>query len=206
MAAAINDMLEPVRQKLLGMSEIQEILRLVRIMLRARAAACLTMSALRPRHQAYPEEAAAEAKAAAPPKAPSANEAKGGAGGGSAPPIDVARLDIRVGRVLEVAKHPDADSLYVEKIDVGEAAPRTVISGLVKFMPADALQGRDVVVVCNLKPVAMRGIKSEAMVLAASNATHEAVELLEPPPGCAVGERVSFEGTRGAARAAAAPR
>lgn len=36
------------------------------------------------------------------------------------------RLDIRVGKILEATKHPDADTLYVEKIDVGEAEPRTV--------------------------------------------------------------------------------
>lgn len=40
------------------------------------------------------------------------------------------RLDIRVGKIVEVSKHPDADSLYVEKIDLGEAVPRTIVSGL----------------------------------------------------------------------------
>lgn len=38
------------------------------------------------------------------------------------------RLDIRVGKIVEVSKHPDADSLYVEKIDLGEAVPRTIVS------------------------------------------------------------------------------
>lgn len=37
------------------------------------------------------------------------------------------RLDIRIGKIVEVAMHPDADTLYVEKIDLGEAEPRTVI-------------------------------------------------------------------------------
>lgn len=40
------------------------------------------------------------------------------------------RLDIRVGKIIEVSKHPDADSLYVEKIDLGEAVPRTIVSSL----------------------------------------------------------------------------
>ncbi|NXF12379.1 SYYC protein, partial [Smithornis capensis] len=52
------------------------------------------------------------------------------------------RLDIRVGKVISVEKHPDADSLYVEKIDVGEAEPRTVVSGLVQFVPKEQLQDR----------------------------------------------------------------
>lgn len=51
--------------------------------------------------------------------------------------VDIGRLDLRVGRILKVEKHPDADSLYVEQIDVGEDKPRTVISGLVKHVPIE---------------------------------------------------------------------
>jgi len=40
--------------------------------------------------------------------------------------IDISRFDLRVGKILEVQKHPAADSLYVEQIDVGEEKPRTV--------------------------------------------------------------------------------
>ncbi|CAL4938253.1 unnamed protein product [Urochloa decumbens] len=111
--------------------------------------------------------------------------------------ITVAKLDIRVGLIRKAEKHPDADSLYVEEIDVGEDAPRTVVSGLVKFIPLEEMQNRKVCVLCNLKPVAMRGIKSHAMVLAASNEDHTKVELVEPPESAAVGERVTFAGYSG---------
>lgn len=57
-------------------------------------------------------------------------------------PLDVSRLDIRVGLITDVKKHPDADSLYVEQIDVGESTPRTVVSGLVKFIPIEQMQVR----------------------------------------------------------------
>ena len=40
--------------------------------------------------------------------------------------IDITRFDLRVGKIVSVEKHPDADSLYVEQIDVGEDKPRTV--------------------------------------------------------------------------------
>ena len=40
--------------------------------------------------------------------------------------IDITRFDLRVGKIISVEKHPDADSLYVEQIDVGEEKPRTV--------------------------------------------------------------------------------
>lgn len=65
-------------------------------------------------------------------------------------------------------QHPDADSLYVERIDVGEPEPRTVVSGLVQFVPKEELQDRLVVVLCNLKPQKMRGVDSQGMLLCAS--------------------------------------
>ncbi|EOY05214.1 Methionine--tRNA ligase / methionyl-tRNA synthetase / MetRS, putative isoform 3, partial [Theobroma cacao] len=67
------------------------------------------------------------------------------------PEITITRLDIRVGKIVKAQKHPDADSLYVEEIDVGEAHPRTVVSGLVKYIPLEEMQNRLVCVLCNLK-------------------------------------------------------
>lgn len=108
-----------------------------------------------------------------------------------------AKLDIRIGKVVDVKRHPDADSLYVETIDAGEAAPRTVVSGLVKFLQPEELQDKLVVLLCNLKPASMRGIKSAAMVLCASDADHTKVELLIPPEGSKPGDRVVVEGQQG---------
>ena len=78
------------------------------------------------------------------------------------------RLDMRVGLIKTAKRHPDADSLYVEEVDVGEDKPRTVISGLVKFIPEEEMQNRKAILMCNLKPSKMRGIMSEAMVMCAS--------------------------------------
>ena len=61
------------------------------------------------------------------------------------------------------------------------------------------VQNRRVCVLCNLKPAAMRGIKSQAMVLAASNADHTEVELVTPPEGAEIGERITFPGFPGEA-------
>ncbi|KAI8610503.1 tRNA synthetases class I-domain-containing protein [Chytriomyces sp. MP71] len=109
----------------------------------------------------------------------------------------ISKLDIVVGRILEVAHHPDADSLYVEKIDVGEAEPRTVVSGLRKYMTMEQMQGKDILVLKNLKPATMRGVKSQAMVLCASNADNTVVEFLVPPTGSTPGDRVFFKGHEG---------
>ncbi|EPY87311.1 tyrosine--tRNA ligase, cytoplasmic [Camelus ferus] len=101
---------------------------------------------------------------------------------------------------LSSAAYPDpskqnADSLYVEKIDVGEAEPRTVVSSLVQFVPQEELHDRLVVVLCNLKPQKMRGVESQGMLLCASlEGVSRQVEPLDPPAGSAPGERVFVEG------------
>ncbi|KAL6736975.1 hypothetical protein Aduo_010657 [Ancylostoma duodenale] len=143
------------------------------------------------------EKSASPQVASAPPtkqakvEKPSKNKESGGekkavAGGGGGKKtenvsaddgIDVGRLDLRVGRIIKCEKHPDADALYVEQIDVGEPTPRTVVSGLVRHVPLDQMQNRLVVVLCNLKPAKMRGVESRAMVMCASSP--EKVEIME---------------------------
>ncbi|XP_028776332.1 aminoacyl tRNA synthase complex-interacting multifunctional protein 1-like [Neltuma alba] len=101
-------------------------------------------------------------------------------------------LDKRVGRILRAWKHEEADSLYVEEVDIGEPEPRIICSGLVKYIPLDHLEGKKVIVLSNLKPRNMRGVKSPGMLMAASDAKHENVELLFPPEEVAPGERIWF--------------
>uniref|UniRef100_A0A914YEM4 tRNA-binding domain-containing protein n=1 Tax=Panagrolaimus superbus TaxID=310955 RepID=A0A914YEM4_9BILA len=105
--------------------------------------------------------------------------------------IDVGRLDLRVGRIIEAKKHPDADALYVETIDLGEDKPRTVVSGLVRHVPLEQMQDRLVVCLCNLKPAKMRGIESCAMVMCASSP--DKVEIMEVDPSAKPGDIVLCE-------------
>ncbi|CAM9162820.1 unnamed protein product [Ectocarpus sp. 6 AP-2014] len=110
---------------------------------------------------------------------------------------ELARLEIRIGKIVEIARHPDADSLYVEKVDLGqgeEEGPRTIVSGLVNFCEESDLLGREVVVLCNLKPVNMKGVTSAGMLLCSSNEDHSKVEPLCPPEGVPLGELVTFDG------------
>ncbi|KAI1377748.1 nucleic acid-binding protein [Hypoxylon crocopeplum] len=126
-------------------------------------------------------------------------------------------IDLRVGHILKAIKHPEADSLYVSTIAMGDKPGtddtteyegqvcRTVCSGLNGLIPLEEMQNRKVVVVANLKPVKMRGIKSCAMVLAASPKLKEGevddhkgpVELVTPPADAKAGDRVCFDGWRG---------
>jgi len=102
------------------------------------------------------------------------------------------KIDLRCGRIVECSRVPDADSLYLLKINIGEDQPRQVLSSLVQHYSADELQNRQVVVYCNIKPGKMRGLESQAMVLAATKnkgEKDEICELLDPPAGCAEGSR-----------------
>ena len=56
----------------------------------------------------------------------------------------------------------------MEKVDIGESEPRTVVSGLVGLVSIEELTDRLGVFMCNLKPVKMRGIESKAMLMCAS--------------------------------------
>jgi aminoacyl tRNA synthase complex-interacting multifunctional protein 1 len=102
------------------------------------------------------------------------------------------QLDIRVGKIVKAWKHPDADRLYVEQIDLGEEEPRQVCSGLVEHIPLDQFQGSDALVIVNLKPAEMKKVMSYGMVLAAK--TDKKIELVKPPAGTPVGARVYLQG------------
>ena len=81
---------------------------------------------------------------------------------------DFDKLDLVVGKILEAKEHPDADKLLVFKVDIGNEE-RTIVSGIKKFYKAEDLVGKNVVVIKNLKPIKMRGILSEGMLLAAGD-------------------------------------
>jgi len=108
------------------------------------------------------------------------------------PPVTA--LDIRVGRIQRVWEHEEAEKLFCEEIDIGEDQPRMVASGLRPFFQKEDLEGRKVLVLCNLKERKLVGFPSHGMVLCASNADHSDVRFISPPMDAKVGERVTFLG------------
>jgi len=99
-----------------------------------------------------------------------AGEAKVAGGKAKAPNAPAADpfslVHLKVAEVEEVEDHPNADSLYVLRLRLGEET-RTVCAGLKKHMAKEELRGRKVVVVYNLKPANLRGVESKGMILAA---------------------------------------
>lgn len=81
---------------------------------------------------------------------------------------EFSKLDMRTGKIISGEKHPNADKLYVLKVDIGETIIQ-VVSGLVDHFELRDLIGKEVVVVVNLKPANLRGVESNGMILAAKD-------------------------------------
>ena len=77
------------------------------------------------------------------------------------------QIEIKVGEIKSIQVHPSADRLYMEEVDCGEGRLRTIVSGLVKYYQPEELLGKKVLIATNLKPVDLRGVLSEGMVLTA---------------------------------------
>ncbi|MBB6481651.1 methionine--tRNA ligase [Spirochaeta isovalerica] len=97
-------------------------------------------------------------------------------------------IQLVVGKIVEIERHPEAEKLYVEKIDCGEDEPRTIVSGLVPHYKEEELLGKNLVVVANLKPTKLRGIKSMGMILAAEDKDEnvEVIFIEDAAPGTPV--------------------
>lgn len=81
---------------------------------------------------------------------------------------DFKKLELRVAEIKEVADHPNADRLYVITIDLGDKK-KQIVAGIRNYYSKESLVGKQVVVVDNLEPVVLRGVESQAMLLAAQD-------------------------------------
>jgi methionyl-tRNA synthetase len=101
---------------------------------------------------------------------------------------DFQKLDLVVGTVTSVEPHPNADKLYVLKVDLGEETERQLVAGLKPYYTPEALAGRQIVVVANLEPATLRGMESQGMLLAGQ--TGDVVAVLSPEKPLAPGSKV----------------
>ena len=122
----------------------------------------------------------AERKAADEPRnGEGASEADDGSAASSAKddetsddrPVEVRfaeKVRLKAAKITGVEQHPNADRLFVEQLDDGSGEDRQIVSGLVGHYSAEELLGKTVIIVDNLKPAKLRGVKSQGMLLAAS--------------------------------------
>jgi len=100
------------------------------------------------------------------------------------------KVDLRAAKIVEVRRHPDAEKLYIETVDLG-TEKRTIVSGLVPHYKEEELLGHTVVLVANLKPATLRGVESKGMLLAAQEGkTVEVLFVDHAEPG----QRVALSG------------
>lgn len=81
---------------------------------------------------------------------------------------DFTKVELKVGTIVSAEKHPKADRLLVEQIDLGDET-RQIVSGIAGTFKPEEVVGKKVIVVTNLKPVSLRGVESQGMILCASN-------------------------------------
>jgi methionyl-tRNA synthetase len=91
---------------------------------------------------------------------------------------DFDKLELQIGTVQTVTDHPNADSLYLLDVDLGELDNRQLVAGLKDDYDPEDIEGRQVVVITNLEPAEIRGETSNGMLLAADAERH--VSLLRP--------------------------
>ena len=89
------------------------------------------------------------------------------------------QLDLRTGNILECRRVKDSDKLLVSQVDLGEERLRSIVSGVAEFYQPEEMVGRNVIIVANLKPVKLRGERSEGMILATDDG--EKVKIVEAP-------------------------
>jgi methionyl-tRNA synthetase len=97
------------------------------------------------------------------------------------------KIQLKVGRIKEVTDHPNADKLYVISVDMGDKT-KQLVAGIRQKYSREELMGKLIVVVDNLAPAVLRGVESQGMLLAASDADTIAVLTVDRP--VALGSRI----------------
>lgn len=100
------------------------------------------------------------------------------------------KLDLRVAQIREVKDHPQADKLYLLRVDVG-SEQRWLVAGLKPYYEKEELENKLCIVFTNLEPAIIRGVKSEGMLLAAEDKEQDIVLLIAPEREIRLGSKVT---------------
>lgn len=82
---------------------------------------------------------------------------------------DFAKIELKVGTVIEAEEIEESEKLIKLQVDLGEEKPRQILAGVKQWYKPEDLKGKQVIVVANLEPRMMMGLESQGMLLAASN-------------------------------------
>jgi methionyl-tRNA synthetase len=103
---------------------------------------------------------------------------------------DWQKLDLRVGKILSVEDHPNADKLYVLEVDLGKEK-RKIVAGLKQHYKPKDLKGKLCIVFANIEPAELRGVKSEGMILASVSEDKSKVKIIQPAKEAELGSKIA---------------
>jgi methionine--tRNA ligase beta chain len=96
---------------------------------------------------------------------------------------------IRVGKILEVAPHPQADKLYITKVDLGGEV-RQIVAGMKQHYKPEEMVGKLVATIVNLEPARLRGVESAGMMFAFDEDNGKRIALVVPDGAASPGQRI----------------
>lgn len=102
---------------------------------------------------------------------------------------DFSKIDIRAGKIIDARKHDDAKKLLILTVDTGDKI-RTIVSGIAEYYQPESLVGKTIQVIVNLKPVKLRGVLSEGMILAGEN-PDKTLHVVDAGDGLLPGSKIS---------------
>ncbi len=100
-----------------------------------------------------------------------------------------AQLDLRVAKIKKAEDIPDKDKLYKLEIDLGKEK-RTIVAGIKQYYTKEELKDKRIIVIANLEPAKLAGIKSNGMLLAAVTDNHKKVVLIQPEKDIEIGSKI----------------
>lgn len=103
---------------------------------------------------------------------------------------DFAKVQLRVAQILTAEPVPKTTKLLRLTIDVGEDAPRQLVAGIAESYAPESLPGRKIVIVANLQPATIRGVKSNGMLVAATGPDGKAILLAPDDPTVPNGSKI----------------
>ena len=97
-------------------------------------------------------------------------------------------MDMRIAKITAVDDHPNADKLYLLKVELG-GTTKNIVAGIKQYYTKDELLNREIVIVNNLEPAIIRGVQSEGMLLATKDS--EKLAILIPEKEVKTGSPIS---------------
>lgn len=104
---------------------------------------------------------------------------------------DFKKIDLRIAEIKSVEDHPNADKLFVIKVELDNGTERQIVAGIKPWYTKEELTGKKIAIIVNLEPAVLRGVESQGMLLAAGTDDRSSVVVLTPDKDIPPGSKIS---------------